>query len=430
MWTLQLIFSSFIVWCILVCCAGLLQRLRRRRKARSPERITPGPYADQDPQAPAAIGTDTAAKQAVQTAAAAHPVKFAIVICAHNEEQVLGHILQDLQDMHYPADRYHTFVFADHCTDGTVALARRFPGVTVWEHTEGGRSSKGKVLNDFMPRLLSLPEPFDCITIFDADNQVGPGFLAKFNEAFTAGAAIVTGRRLAQNPYDSLVTQWYTMYWAMVNSMYNLPRYELGLSAMVSGTGFAFRKDLLQNGWYSCSVSEDVEFTFQQNLAGHRVVYVDSAFFYDEQPARFSVMWSQLRRWCTGGIQVCTNYAWDWFSTFTARPSWRLFDIFAGVYLTGLFGLTAICFVLNACIMLRDGQYLLFCVPTLAGYLATILTGYLAARLSGRPARKLAAGILTMPIFYSLLSYISLISMFNHQKTWVKIEHKSSRRKF
>ncbi|MGI6262590.1 MAG: glycosyltransferase family 2 protein [Succiniclasticum sp.] len=431
MWTIQLLFSSFIVWCIVVCGAGLLRRLCRRWKARHPERVTPGPFSDQEPAAPPDIVEEAAEERLVRSDADAHPCRFAILICAHNEEQVLGHILQDLAGQHYPAALRKVFVFADHCTDGTVALARSFAGVTVWEHTEGERSSKGKVLNDFMPRLLALDEHFDAIVLFDADNQIGPGFLARMNQAFAAGAAIVTGRRQASNPYDSLISQWYTLYWAMLNSLYNLPRYELGLSAMVSGTGFAFRTNLLRRGgWHSHSVSEDIEFTFQQNLAGHRVVYLDSAFFYDEQPTRFSVMWSQLRRWCTGGNQVCQHYFRDWVTAFAARPSWRLFDIMAGVYLTGVFGLTAVAFAFNAYTMIRDGQYLLFFVPTVAGYAATIVTGWIAARLSGWPARKLWKGIVTMPLFYSLLSYISLLSLFKRQTLWVKIDHHSRRRKF
>lgn len=67
-------------------------------------------------------------------------------------------------------------MFADHCTDGTTALARSFPDVIVWEHTDGERSSKGKVLNALMPRLLALADQFDTVAIFDADNQIGPGF--------------------------------------------------------------------------------------------------------------------------------------------------------------------------------------------------------------------------------------------------------------
>lgn len=431
MWFIQLLFSSFIVWCILVCSAGLWRRLCRRWHARRPERITPGPFSDRDPGAPPNPTEETREERIVRSDAEARPCRFAILICAHNEERVLGHLLQDLAEQRYPTDHRQVFVFADHCTDDTTALARSFPDVIVWEHTDGERSSKGKVLNALMPRLLALADQFDTVAIFDADNQIGPGFLAKMNQAFAAGAAIVTGRRLASNPYDSLISQWYTLYWAMVNSLYNLPRYELGLSAMVSGTGFAFRMELLRRqGWHSYSVSEDVEFTFQQNLAGHRVVYLDSAFFYDEQPARFAVMWSQLRRWCTGGVQVCQHYLGDWFAAFTARPSWRLFDTMAGVYLTGVFGLTAVAFLLNAYTMLRHGQYLLFFIPTAAGYAATILTGWIAARLSGWPARKLWKGIVTMPLFYSLLSYISLLSLFKRQTRWVKIDHHSARKTF
>ena len=35
-----------------------------------------------------------------------------------------------------------------------------------------------------------------------------------------------------------------------------------------------------------------------------------------------------------------------------------------------------------------------------------------------------------MPLFYSLLSYISLLSLFKRQTRWVKIDHHSARKTF
>ena len=66
----------------------------------------------------------------------------------------------------------------------------------------------------------------------------------------------------------------------------------------------------------------------------------------------------------------------------------------------------------------------------LLSYLVTIFVGFSAARMSGWPVKKLWAGIVTFPVFYSLFSYISLQSLLFPQKKWVHIEHKSSKRHF
>ena len=397
MLTLQLLLSAFLFWSIAMGLLGLSKEKGKKR----------------------------------ERAASTNPVhRFAVTICAHDEEKVIGHLLECLENQDYPADMYHIFVLADHCTDSTVAQASAHPSVTVWERTDGSRTGKGAVLNWGLNRILR-DTSFDCVLFFDADNQIGPDFLRHMDGAFKEGASVVTGNRLSQNPYDSLVSQWYTLYWAILDSLYNRPRNNLGLSSMLSGTGFAFRADLLrEKGWNTCSLSEDIEFSVQQTLEGHRVRYLDEGIFYDEQPTRLPVMWTQLSRWCTGAYQIAFHYFIPWCRAFASRPSWRLWDMFMGVGLTVAFGLATLnYFVLAGYLIWRDHLMLLL-VPSLIGYLATILTGFVAAKMDGWPARKLFWGIITMPLFYSLFSFISVRALLFPQKKWVRIEHKSSKMHF
>jgi len=336
-----------------------------------------------------------------------------------------------LREQYYPETLYQVFVLADHCHDHTVEKARQYDRVTVWERTGGERSGKGAVLNWGMERILQQQNEFQAVLFFDADNQIRPDFLLRMKEAFAAGAEIVTGRRLAENPFDSLITQWYTLYWSVVNSLYNRPRQNLGLSSMLSGTGFAFRTELLRDsGWKTYSLSEDIEFTFLENLKGHCVEYLDTAVFYDEQPVRLSVMWTQLRRWCTGDFQIASRYFGAWLQAFRKNPSWRLWDVFMGVGMTVFFGLTAVSYLIHGGMLIYQGQFTVLAVSTLISYAATITAAFAAALKSGWPVSRLLPGILTFPVFYSLFSYISLQSLFFPQKKWVRIEHKSSRMHF
>ena len=394
---IQFLLSSFFIWCILIAVLGLLYSKKGSIILREADDL----------------------------------LRFAIVICAHDEENVIEHLLDNLQKQAYPAEKFHIFVLADHCHDRTVKKAQRHNGVTVWERTDGERSGKGAVLNWGMEKILRLHNEFDCVLFFDADNQIRPDFLGHMNKAFHEGAEIVTGRRLTENPFDSLISQWYTLYWSVVNSLYNRPRETLGLSAMLSGTGFAFRMELLRDsGWKTYSLSEDIEFTFLENLKGHRITYLDAAVFYDEQPVKLTVMWTQLRRWCTGDFQIAFRYFGAWAGAFLRNPSWRLWDIFMGVGMTVFFGLTAVSYLIHGGLLIYQGQLHLLVVSTLLSYAATITVGFIAANNSGWPVAKLLPGVLTFPVFYSLFSYISLQSLFFPQKKWVRIEHKSSRMHF
>ena len=402
---IQTLLSSFFIWCIIIAFLGLLQG--KKKSAGSSEK-------------------NTASNDKAENFS-----RFAVVICAHDEENVIGNLLENLQSQNYPAEKFHVFVLADHCKDGTVKKAKAFANVTVWERTGGERSGKGAVLNWGMERILQKQNDFDRVLFFDADNQIRPDFLQQMNSAFLAGAEIVTGRRLTENPFDSLISQWYTLYWAVVNSLYNRPRQNLGLSSMLSGTGFAFRMELLQgSGWKTYSLSEDIEFTFLENLKGHCVTYLNEAIFYDEQPVRLSVMWTQLRRWCTGDFQIAFRYFGQWVKAFAKNPSWRLWDIFMGVGMTVFFGLTAVSYLIHGALLIWQGQLGVLVVSTLLSYVATISVGFAAAAKSSWPVKKLLPGILTFPVFYSLFSYISLQSLFFPQKKWVRIEHKSSKMHF
>ena len=405
MFIIQTLLSSFFIWCIIIAFLGLLQG-KKKSVGSSEKNITSNDKAE-------------------------NFSRFAVVICAHDEENVIGNLLENLQSQNYPAEKFHVFVLADHCSDGTVKKAKAFANVTVWERTGGERSGKGAVLNWGMEKILQKQNDFERVLFFDADNQIRPDFLQQMNGAFLAGAEIVTGRRLTENPFDSLISQWYTLYWAVVNSLYNRPRQNLGLSSMLSGTGFAFRMELLQgSGWKTYSLSEDIEFTFLENLKGHCVTYLNDAIFYDEQPVRLSVMWTQLRRWCTGDFQIAFRYFGQWVKAFVKNPSWRLWDIFMGVGMTVFFGLTAVSYLIHGALLIWQGQLGVLVVSTLLSYVATISVGFAAAAKSSWPVKKLLPGILTFPVFYSLFSYISLQSLFFPQKKWVRIEHKSSKMHF
>ncbi len=424
MFIIQTLLSSFFIWCFVIAVLGFLCRKKEKNAAQ--------PFNENKNCETASEKYRRGFSQNIFANEAAETFfRFAVVICAHDEENVISNLLENLQAQNYPAEKFHVFVLADHCNDGTLEKAKSFPNVTVWERTVGERSGKGAVLNWGMEKILQRQSDFDCVLFFDADNQIRPDFLQRMNGAFAQGAEIVTGRRLAENPYDSLISQWYTLYWAVVNSLYNRPRQNLGLSSMLSGTGFAFRMELLQvSGWKTYCLSEDIEFTFLENLKGHCVTYLNEAIFYDEQPVRLPVMWKQLRRWCTGDFQIAFRYFGEWVKAFVKNPSWRLWDIFMGVGMTVCFGLTAVSYLLHGGLLLYQGQLHVLVASTLLSYAATISVGLIAAKNSGWPVAKLLSGVLTFPVFYSLFSYISLFSLFFPQKKWERIEHKSSRMHF
>ena len=61
--------------------------------------------------------------------------RYAILIAARNEEQVLPHLLESLFQQDYPAQLYRVFVVADNCTDRTAVVAAQMGAVVFSRHT-------------------------------------------------------------------------------------------------------------------------------------------------------------------------------------------------------------------------------------------------------------------------------------------------------
>ena len=81
--------------------------------------------------------------------------RFAVVICARNEEAVIGHLIESLQAQRYPRESYRVFVVADNCTDNTAGVAESC-GATVFERFNPEKRGKGYALRWGLQKIQEL----------------------------------------------------------------------------------------------------------------------------------------------------------------------------------------------------------------------------------------------------------------------------------
>ena len=353
-------------------------------------------------------------------------LRFAVLICARNEESVIIKPVKSVLMSKYPADCREVIVLADNCSDSTAARARE-AGATVWEKTEPS-AGKGDVLAWGLKRIVERGG-FDAVAVFDADNLVSDQWFDVMNNALQDGETVVTGRRHSSNARANVIAGWYTVYWDMMNELSNRVRTNLGLSGKLTGTGFAFLLSSLgSNGWRTRTMVEDVEFTVQTNLRGGRVAYVPEADYADEQPVTVRYMWRQLRRWSTGGWQVVRVYLLVWLKTLVRNPSLRLFDSFFAI-LTGMSVAFIILFnLLSLVIRISFGSVDQYAFRFFFGIFVFVFvmgwfTAWAAVALSPQKRRPLARSILTFPIFSLILSASVLFTLVHPTKTWKPIPH-------
>ena len=75
--------------------------------------------------------------------------KFMAIIPAHNEEAVVGNLVESLKNQTYAKEDYDIYVIADNCTDKTAEVARN-AGAIVYERFDLEKKTKGYALDWFL----------------------------------------------------------------------------------------------------------------------------------------------------------------------------------------------------------------------------------------------------------------------------------------
>ena len=353
-------------------------------------------------------------------------LRFAVLVCARNEERVIRLPVKSVLMSKYPSECRDIIVLADNCTDSTASRARE-TGAIVWEKLTPS-TGKGDVLAWGIERVIASKK-YDAIAVFDADNIASDGWFDAMNDALQDGETVVTGRRCSSNAQANTISGWYTVYWDMMNELSNRVRTNLGLSGKLTGTGFAFLISVLgPEGWKTRTMVEDVEFTVLTNLRGGRIAYVPEADYADEQPETFQYMWRQLRRWATGGWQVVRFYLLPWLKALIQHPSLRLFDSFFAI-LTGMsvsfilfFNVAA--FVTRMCYGPIDPHaFRMFFGVFLFVFVMGWFTAIASVALSPDKRRPRALSVLTFPIFSLVLAFSVLYTLICPTKRWKPIPH-------
>ena len=257
--------------------------------------------------------------------------RFAILVAAHDEEQVIGPLLENLKRLDYPKNLYEVFVIADNCSDQTAVIARGHGVKAVERHTEAERG-KGFAIRWMLDRLKESNESYDAVVMFDADNLVGTNFLLVMNEFLLKGKKVIQGYLDIKNPYDSWVSISMAISYWYTNRMWQLARYNLGLSCALGGTGLCIDMPLLQRlGWQATGLTEDVEFGARCVTLGIYPVWAHDAKVYDEKPIMLLASMRQRLRWMQGHFNCAQQYMLPLLSSSVAEGSLAKLD--AAIYL-------------------------------------------------------------------------------------------------
>ncbi|UBU19055.1 glycosyltransferase family 2 protein [Nonomuraea gerenzanensis] len=224
------------------------------------------------------------------------PLTVTVIIPAHNEELGLPATLRSIKSQTIPPDKI--IVIDDASTDHTGAIAASY-GVTVLRppHNLG---SKAKAQNHALPHCDT-----DLILAVDADTVLSPDYIEHLKPAFHDPAVqIAAGNvqtRFTRTPWERGRSTEY-----LFGFHWHRPIQQLANSPMVcSGCCSMFRRTALteSGGFPERTIVEDMDFTWSQQLAGRRAVYVSDAVAWAADPESLTYLRKQVWRWMAGFMQ-------------------------------------------------------------------------------------------------------------------------------
>ena len=357
---------------------------------------------------------------------------YGYLISACNEEEVIGDLIDSINNQDYPRDKIRIFVIADNCTDKTAEVASK-KGAIVLERNDKENIGKSYALDYAFKKITEEYKDIEAFIIFDADNLVNVNFTKEINKAFDQGNNIITGYRAPKNFSDSWLSAGSSYMYLRESRHIHHTRCALGIGTYVSGTGYLISRKYIEEfgGWPFHTLVEDVEVSAYITKKGDKVAFVEDAVFYDEQPPKFKGFWRQRLRWCRGNHQVFIKEGGGLFVSLIKKPSLTKWGMF--VHVLPLPAITLIWFILYAIMgithFLATGtefnvffnECLRYC---LEGFFYPFLMGFIAGiilliecwhQIDAKPIQKIWY-IILFPITMYFLFFATVVALFKKVK--------------
>lgn len=248
--------------------------------------------------------------------------KFCILIAARNEEKVIKTLIESLKKQNYPNDLIEIITLVNNCTDNTLKIAKK-AGSNIME-IQKEVHTKGEVLTYAINELKN--RNYDAYIVFDADNIVDKDFISIMNDVYQSGYKIAQGRKDSQNASDNWISSSYSLFHYFQNFFYNKARTHLTWNSAINGTGFMADKKFMEEKFKPKTITEDVELSIIATLHNEKVIYIDNAITYDEQPTKFKISLTQRLRWSKGIMQCFKIYKKDLLKSFIKTNNFSNID--------------------------------------------------------------------------------------------------------
>ena len=232
------------------------------------------------------------------------PVRFLVLVPAHNEEAVIGQTLAAIGQQRRERDR--VLVVADRCTDATVEIARAH-GALVLERgpdAEPGRAAARQAGIDHAGTL-----EWDAMVMIDADSIVEPGFFSACERALALDPAPPALQARSEAELGrGLLARAALAAFAIQGLTMPRGRDRLGGLVRLRGTGMVLRRQVVERFVFTAPASEDLFYSLDLCLAGLRPRHVESARLRSASARSWKAAGGQKQRYEAGRTAAARAY--------------------------------------------------------------------------------------------------------------------------
>ncbi|MEI7423012.1 MAG: glycosyltransferase family 2 protein [Prolixibacteraceae bacterium] len=247
---------------------------------------------------------------------------MAVFIPGYKEDEVIISVAEEALLQDYPSKLFDIIIIADSFRPETLLELRKLPLKVI--EVSFDKSTKSKALNKAMEQLT---EPYEIAVILDADNIMASDFLKKINSAFGQKCIAVQGHRTAKNMNTSLAILD-AVSEEINNHIFRKGHRVLGFSSAIIGSGMAFDytyfKQLMSG--VTAVGGFDKEIELKMLKAGHKIIFLDDAYVYDEKVQKSEVFSNQRRRWLSAQLYYFQQYFWDSLKDLLLKGNFDYFD--------------------------------------------------------------------------------------------------------
>ncbi|MFL6620840.1 MAG: glycosyltransferase [Povalibacter sp.] len=232
-----------------------------------------------------AIGRRSESGQAL---AAATPLRFAVCMCAYNEERVIGQKMRNLLELREREPGLQILVYVDASSDRTAELLREYESV-IDLHVSSERHGKTHGMN-----LLAARADADVLVFTDANVILDLECIADLRRHFAdPNIGCVCGNLNYTNANTSVTASSGSLYWRFEEAVKRLES-ETGSMMGADGSLFAIRRSLRHAP--PDHIIDDMYVSLMALAEGHRVVQARDVRAYEESVSNSSEEFSRKVR--------------------------------------------------------------------------------------------------------------------------------------